>query len=257
MRLQNKVAIITGAGGGQGRAASIIFAREGAKVVAAGWRTSNIKETVELVKAEGGEAAFVQADVSKARDVEKMVAFAISQYGKIDVLHNNAGVGYSFGRMAPVVDTPEEDWDIVTDIDLKSVYLCCRHTIPEMIRQGSGSIINVSSVNGLIGIHGADAYTASKGGVIALTRALANDLGPKGIRVNCICPGTIETPMAAGVLKDIRTRRYYENLSPLRRIGRPEDVAYAALYLASDESSFVTGTILVVDGGMTATLSRA
>jgi NAD(P)-dependent dehydrogenase (short-subunit alcohol dehydrogenase family) len=250
MRLKNKVAIITGAGSGQGRAAALIFSREGAKIVVSDWKPELGNETVTLVKQAGGEAIFIRTDVSESADVQNLVRTTVSTYGRIDVLYNNAGVGFSSPlSMADVISTPEADWDRVIAINLRSMYLTAKYGIPEMIKSGGGSIINTASIAALIGSEAAHAYTAAKGGMVALSRALAVEFGPKNIRVNCICPGAIDTPMIAPVIDPLKKTGQPFMTSPIRRLGTPEDIANCALYLASDESSFVTGATLVVDGG--------
>lgn len=253
MRLKNKVAIITGAGSGQGRAAALVFSREGAKIVVSDWKPELGDETVTLVKQAGGEAIFIRTDVSESADVQNLVRTTVSTYGRIDILYNNAGVGFSSPlSMADVINTPEADWDRVIAINLRSMYLTAKYGIPEMIKSGGGSIINTASIAALIGSESAHAYTASKGGMIALTRAVAVEFGPKNIRVNAICPGAIDTPMIAPVVNPIRESGGSFMTSPIRRLGTPEDIAYCALYLASDESTFVTGATFVVDGGFIA-----
>jgi len=253
MRLKNKVAIITGAGSGQGRAAALIFSREGAKIAVSDWKPELGNETVTLVKQAGGEAIFIRTDVSESADVQNLVRTTVSTYGRIDVLYNNAGVGFSSSlSMADVINTPEADWDRVIAINLRSMYLTAKYGIPEMIKAGGGSIINTASIAALIGSEAAHAYTAAKGGMVALSRALAVEFGPKNIRVNCICPGAIDTPMIAPVIDPLKKAGQPFMASPIRRLGMPEDIANCALYLASDESSFVTGATLVVDGGYVA-----
>lgn len=253
MRLKDKVAIITGAGGGQGRAAALLFGKEGAKIVASDWNTQSGEETAAQVRAAGGEAIHIGADVSATSDVRRLIDGALESYGRIEVLYNNAGVGYSSTlSMHDILKTPEEDWDRVLAINLKSVFLTCKYAIPEMLKSGGGSIVNTSSIAALVGGENAHAYTASKGGMISLSRALAVEFGPRNIRVNCICPGVIDTPMVAPVVGPLKDTSHPFRLSPIRRLGTPQDIAYCALYLASDESSFVTGTVFVIDGGLTA-----
>lgn len=253
MRLKDKIAVITGAGSGQGRSASLLFAKEGAKIVATDWKPELGDETVEMVKAAGGQAVFVKADVSSSADVQNVIRTAIATYGRIDVLYNNAGVGFSSPlSMSDILNTPEDDWDRVIAINLKSMYLCCKYAIPEMIKTGGGSIVNTASIAALIGSESAHAYTASKGGMVALNRALAVEFGPRNIRVNVICPGAIDTPMIAPVVDPLKKTGQPFMISPIRRLGTPEDIAYCALYLACDESTFVTGATFVVDGGFIA-----
>jgi NAD(P)-dependent dehydrogenase (short-subunit alcohol dehydrogenase family) len=253
MRLKDKVAIITGAGSGQGRAAAVLFAKEGARILATDWVAELGEETVAMVCKAGASAAFAKADVSDSAQVRNLIRQATERYGRIDVLYNNAGVGFSSPlSMGDVLSTPEEDWDRVIAINLRSMFLTCKYGIPEMIKGGGGSIINTASIAALIGGESAHAYTASKGGMVALTRALAVEFGPKNIRVNVICPGAIDTPMIAPVVDPIRKSGKGFMTSPIRRLGTPEDIAYCALYLASDESTFVTGATFVVDGGFIA-----
>jgi NAD(P)-dependent dehydrogenase (short-subunit alcohol dehydrogenase family) len=253
MRLEHKVAIITGAGGGQGRAAALLFGNEGAKIVASDWNAQSGEETAARVRDAGGEAIHIGADVSAAPQVRQLIDGALEAYGRIDVLYNNAGVGYSSAlSMRDILETPEEDWDRVLAINLKSVFLSCKYAIPEMLKSGGGSVINTSSIAALVGGPDAHAYTAAKGGMISLSRALAVEFGPRNVRVNCICPGVIDTPMVEPVVGPLKDPSRPFRWSPIRRLGTPEDIAYCALYLASDESSFVTGAVFVIDGGLTA-----
>ncbi len=251
MRLQDKVALITGAGSGQGRAAALLFAREGAKVVVADNRADAGQETVWMIRNGGAEATFVQTDVSVAGDVENMVNFTLHTYSKLDILYNNAGILW-FDKDTVVTTIEEQVWDRIIAVNLKGVYLGCKYAIPVMIKNGGGSIINTSSIAGLKAswFH---AYAAAKAGVIALTRSAAVSFAPYKIRVNAICPGSIRTPMIEDFIKDSQRLQNVLDNTPIGRIGTPEDVAYLALYLASDESVFMTGAVLPIDGGWSAT----
>jgi len=247
MRLKDKVAIITGAGSGIGRAAAIMFAREGAKVVAADWQEGGGQKTAELIKQRGGEAIFVKTDVSRAGDAEKLIKQSLKKFGRVDILFNNAGIV----AMGALHETPEEEWDKIINVNLKGVFLCSKAVIPQMLKQGKGKIVNTSSIAGLIGFDQLGAYCASKGGIIALTREMALEYGPKKINVNCIAPGVIKTAMTKDMLSDPATAQGFAASTPYPRLGEGEDIAAAAVYLASDEADFVTGQILVVDGGWT------
>lgn len=250
-RLAGKVTLITGSGGGQGRAAAVLFAREGARVVVSDVNVAGGEETVRLVEKAGGQAIFHAADVSKAADVEALVARATRAYGALHVLYNNAAIwghGDDF-----VTELGEETWDRIVSVNLKGVYLGCKYGIPALIAAGGGSVINTASAAGLIGSRNrSHAYSATKGGVIALTRAMAVAYARRGVRVNAICPGGVDTPMIAALIDTEDRRQRFAQAHPLGRLGTPEDVAYCALYLASDESSWVTGTAFPVDGGFTA-----
>jgi NAD(P)-dependent dehydrogenase (short-subunit alcohol dehydrogenase family) len=247
-RLKDKVAIITGGGSGIGRATCLLFAREGAKVVVADYIAEGGNETVRQIAAAGGQAVFVQADVSKSADVQNLIGAAVRNYGRVDILFNNAGIE---GPSAKLANLKEEDWDRVIAIDLTSVYLGMKYVIPEMIKQGGGVILSTASVAGLVGFQGSGAYAAAKAGVINLTRLAALEYADKNIRVNCICPGVIETPMVERVMGG-RPRERVVRSEPIGRLGRPEDIANAALFLASDESSFATGAPFIIDGGYVA-----
>lgn len=247
MRLKNKVAVITGAGSGIGRASALAFAREGAKVVVADWGDKTGEESVKLIKKQGDDAIFVKVDVSKSADVANLVKQTLSQYGRVDILFNNAGIV----KMGALHETTEADWDQVINVNLKSVFLCSKAVIPQMLKQDKGKIVNTSSIAGLVGFDQIGPYCASKGGIIALTREMALEYASKKINVNCIAPGVIKTAMTKDMLNDPATVKGFTASTPYPRLGESEDIAMAAVYLASDESDFVTGEILVVDGGWT------
>lgn len=251
MKLESKVAIITGAGSGIGQATAILFAQEGARVVVADYAPEGGRATVEEITRNGGEAMFVETDVSKAADVERMVQAAIDAYGRIDVLFNNAAVTIP----ATVVDTSDEVWNRTLDIDLKSIYLACKFAIPHMLQEG-GSIINTASMCGLVASKSQAPYSAAKGGVVALTRQMAIDYAPNNIRVNGIAPSEVRTPMFLGFINrspdpEQKMRELMARI-PLGRVAEPVELARAALFLACDDSSYITGVTLPVDGGLTA-----
>jgi NAD(P)-dependent dehydrogenase (short-subunit alcohol dehydrogenase family) len=250
-RLDGKVALITGSGSGMGRSAAELFAREGAQVVVTDVVEDAGNATVEAVRAGGGEATYVRADVSRWADCEAMVQCAMDTYGGLHVLYNNAGIFP--GDDGGVLDTPESTWETVMQINLKGVWLGCRAGIPAMIASGGGSIVNVASFVALVGAATAQiAYTASKGGVLSMTREIAVEYARQGIRANALCPGPIETPLLAELLSDPARRARRMVHIPMGRLGRAEELAKAALFLASDDASFMTGASLVVDGGITA-----
>ena len=255
MRLEGKVALITGAGSGIGRAAAVRFAAEGARIVASDISEASASETAALVGKTGGEATPVSGDVASGADAKAMVRAAIDAYGKLDVLLNSAGVS---GRIDLGEGATHEDvWNKVMDVNMKGTYLVSWHAAPEMKAAGGGSIINIGSIMSLVGYpvgmsNGFSPYNPSKGAVLQFTRNLAVDLAPQGIRVNCICPGYVETNMTR-ILTDVpESYEFLKQRHPIGRLGQPEDIANAALFLASDESAFVTGTPLIVDGGYTA-----
>jgi NAD(P)-dependent dehydrogenase (short-subunit alcohol dehydrogenase family) len=251
MRLKDKVAIITGGGGGMGRVAAQLFAAEGAKVVVAEFSEAAGTETVEIVRAAGGEATFVKTDVSSESSAKAMVDHAVSTYGRLDCLYNNAGVMPEADHS--VIDTDVATWDSVMAVNVRGVFLGCKYAIPAMVDGGGGSIINIASFVALLGCSvPQDAYTASKGAVLSLTRSLAVQFGPKGVRTNAICPGPVETPLLMDwLVKDEAAKQLRLARNPTGRFGKPEEIVHMAVYLASDESRWTNGASLVVDGGIT------
>lgn len=249
MKLDGKVALITGGNSGIGKATAVLLAREGAAVVLTGRNAERGEETVRSIEAEGGRAMFIRSDVRVAEDCRKAVEGALDRFGRIDVLFNNAGVYYA----KTVPDCTEEEWDETIDSSLKGAFLMSKYALPSMIERGSGSIIHTSSGWGILGGEKAAAYCAAKGGLVIMAKAMAMDHGRHGIRVNCVCPGDVDTPMLTEDAKfqGLEWDEYIAWASdrPLGRIGTPEEIARAVLFLASDDSSFITGEALVVDGG--------
>ena len=250
MRLEGKVSVITGAGSGMGRVAALRFAAEGCRVVAADNHGEAAEETVRQVHAAGGQATAIQVDVSVEADAKAMIDTAIGRYGKLDVLYNNAGVMPADDHS--VVDTPVETWDRVMAVNVRGVYLACKYAVPAMVERHSGSIINVSSFVAVLGCSvPQDAYTASKGAVLALTRSLAVQFAPQGVRTNAILPGPVETPLLMDwLVKDEKAKQIRLARNPTGRFGKPDEVVALALYLASDESAWTNGASLVIDGGI-------
>ncbi len=253
MRLKDRVAIVTGAGKGIGWGIAKVFAQEGAKVVVVDWDEEAGKKTAEEINRSGGEALFVKCDVSNEEQVKAMIQKAVERFGRIDVLVNNAGVGV----YKSVLDASSADWDHCLAVNLKGVFLCSKYAIPHMQAVGKGAIVNISSVHSHATVNGVAPYAASKGGITALTRNMAIDYGPT-IRVNAIAPGWVLTPLIQSIFNSYpdpaEQQRQVEQRQVMKRIGRPEDIGYAAAFLASDEASFITGTQLFVDGGLTAQL---
>jgi NAD(P)-dependent dehydrogenase (short-subunit alcohol dehydrogenase family) len=249
-RVDGKVALITGAGSGIGRATALAFAKEGAKVVVADIVVAGGEETVRMIKGAGGEAIFVKTDVTRAAEVEALVKKTVEIYGRLDCAFNNAGIE---GEMAPTADCTEENWDRVVNIDLKGVWLCMKYEIPQMLQQGGGAIVNTASVAGLVGFQGIPAYVASKHGVNGLTKTAALEYAKSGIRVNSVCPGVIHTPMIERFFStNPQVSEAMSALEPVGRLGKPEEIGEAVLWLCSDAASFVTGLPMAVDGALTA-----
>jgi NAD(P)-dependent dehydrogenase (short-subunit alcohol dehydrogenase family) len=252
MRLQGRVALITGAGSGIGRAMCEAFAAEGATVFAADINGATAAETAENVRKAGGTATSYRADVSRSEDVQGMIRTCLDRFERISVLCNNAGTGST----QTVVDTPEELWERVFAVNARGIFLGCKYAIPAMIEAGGGVIVNTASVAGLVGLRNRAAYCASKGAVVALTRAIAIDHVRQNIRCNCLCPGTVDSPWVGRLLDQapdpVAERAALVARQPMGRLGTPEEVARAAVYLASDDAVFITGTAFVIDGGLTA-----
>ena len=250
MKLAGKVALITGGGSGIGKATAILFAREGAKVVVADYDAKAGEETATEIKSAGGKALFVKADVSKSADVRKMIEMTINIYEQLDILVNNAGVQQP---ATLITETPEEVWDWLIGINLKGVFLGMKYGIPHMLERG-GIVINMASMAGLTGFSHVSAYCASKGGVIQLTKTAALEFVNYNIRINCLCPGTTLTPLVERQMsrQDWKDKKPLRGPIPMGRLGKPEEIAQAALFLACDESSYITGSALVADGGYTA-----
>src|SRR5271170_424202 len=245
--LQGKVALVTGGTSGIGREAAVLFAKAGAKVVVSGRREKEGNETIGLIRAAGGDGLFVKSDVSQAAEVAALVQKTVEKFGRLDVAFNNAGIE---GVWVPIVKQSEEDWDRTIAINLKGVWLCLKYEIQQMLKQGSaGAIVNMASVTGLVGGGGAAAYSASKHGVIGLTKSAALETARSGIRINAVCPAVIETPMEQRLFGAPAVHKTIIGLHPIGRFGRAAEVAEAVLWMCSDRSSFMTGQSLVLDGG--------
>lgn len=251
-RLEGRVSLITGAGAGIGRATALLFAREGARVMVADFLPAGGQETVNQIREAGGEAAFVEADVSQSVDVQRMVNRTVETFGRLDILFNNAGIQ---GKFTMTADVPEETWDRIFATDIKSVFLGSKYAIPVMLQQGGGVIISTASAAGVIGLPGTGPYGAAKAGIIQLTKIMALEYADRNIRVNCISPGTIMTAMSPGAIDPENVPPFHQSQA-MRRFAPPEEVATVALYLASNDSSFVTGANTVVDGGYTAGIPK-
>ena len=248
--LQGKVALVTGGTSGIGRETAVLFAKAGAKVVVAGRREQEGQETVEMLRPAGGDGLFVKTDVSKASDVEALVQKAVERFGRLDVAFNNAGIE---GAWIPIVRQSEEDFDRTINVNLKGVWLCLKYEIRQMLKQGSGgAIVNMASVLGVVGSAGTSAYSASKHGVIGLTQTAALENAKKGIRVNAICPGMIETAMSDRILRVPAAHKFAVNSHPIGRLGKAIEIAEAVVWMCSDRASFMTGQAVGIDGGFLA-----
>ena len=248
-RLVGKVALVTGGSSGIGRASALAFAREGAKVVVADVSVEGGVGTVRLIKEAGGEALFIKADMAKAAEIEAMVYMAVKASGRLDCAHNNAGIE---GALATTAECPEENWDRVVSINLKGVWLCMKYEIPQMLKQGGGTIVNTASGAGLVGVPQMPAYVASKHGVVGLTKTAALEYDKSGVRVNAVCPGVVQTPMVERVMRQRPIEEQMMVAEPVGRRGKPEEVAAAVVWLCSEAASFVTGQTMAVDGGASA-----
>lgn len=248
--LENKVALVTGAAMGIGEATALALAKEGAKVVVSDTSPKG-EELVGRIRKEGGDARFIAADVSKPAEVKALIDGAVKAFGRLDVAFNNAGIG---GEQAPTADMTEAGWEKTLSVNLSGVFYCMKYELAQMLQQGGGAIVNNASILGTVGFAGAAAYVAAKHGVLGLTRTAALEYATRGVRVNAVCPGFIETPMlsAAGLLQNKDARAMLEGLHALNRLGRPDEVAQAVVFLASERASFITGHPMLVDGGYVA-----
>ncbi len=250
MELEGKVALVTGGTSGIGRETALLFTKAGAKVVVAGRRELEGNETVDLIRAAGGDGLFVKTDVSQGSEVAALIQKAAEKFGSLDIAFNNAGIE---GAWVPIIRQSEEDWDRTININLKGVWLCLKYEIRQMLKQGGGgAIVNMASVTGLIGSVGAGAYSASKHGVIGLTKTAALENAKSGIRINAVCPGVIETPMSERLFGAPAIHKSVVGLHPVGRLGRPVEIAEAVVWMCSDRASFMTGQSLVLDGGFLA-----
>ena len=250
MELEGKVALVTGGTSGIGRETALLFTKAGAKVVVAGRRELEGKETVDLIRAAGGDGLFVKTDVSQGSEVAALIQKAVQKFGGLDIAFNNAGIE---GAWVPIIRQSEEDWDRTINVNLKGVWLCLKYEIRQMLKQGGGgAIVNMASVTGLIGSVGAGAYSASKHGVIGLTKTAALENAKSGIRINAVCPGVIETPMSERLFGAPAIHKSVVGLHPVGRLGRPVEIAEAVVWMCSDRASFMTGQSLVIDGGFLA-----
>jgi NAD(P)-dependent dehydrogenase (short-subunit alcohol dehydrogenase family) len=248
--LEGKVGLVTGGTSGIGRETAVLFAKVGAKVVVAGRRETEGNETVELIRGTGGDALFVKADVSKATEVQTLIEKAVQKFGRLDVAFNNAGIE---GAWVPIIKQSEEEWDQTIDVNLKGVWLCLKYEIRQMLKQGGGgSIVNMASITGLVGAAGATAYSASKHGVIGLTKSAALETAKNKIRINAVCPAVVETPMGKRLFGAPLVHKYVLSCHPMGRFGKTTEIAEAVVWMCSDKASFMTGQSMVLDGGFLA-----
>lgn len=255
MRLRDKVAVVTGAGTGIGRATAVLFAREGARIVVGNRTPATGEETVNQIRQAGGEGRYVKTDVSRSEDARNIINTAVQAYGQLDILFNNAGIG---GPGKELADTTEEEWDLIINVNLRGHFLCAKYAIPHMRARGGGVIINMSSVLGYLMLPHCTAYCTTKAAIIGLTKAMSLELARDNIRVNCLVPGSIDTPMMWEGLTEEEKRDIEPEVAdaePLGRVGAPEEIATAALFLATEDSSFMTGAPLIVDGGLLAKIA--
>jgi NAD(P)-dependent dehydrogenase (short-subunit alcohol dehydrogenase family) len=249
-QLQNKVILVTGGGSGIGRATSLLLAKQGAKVMIADYAPEGAERTVKAIKESGGDANCVAADISIATQVEALIKQTVATYGRLDGAFNNAGIE---GKMSDTVDYPEDVFDRIMAINLKGVWLCMKYEIPQMLKTGGGAIVNTASGAGLVGVPMLSAYNASKHGVVGLTKTAALEFAQKNIRVNCVCPGLINTPMVARMIDSGgMNEQDFVAAEPVRRMGRPEEIGEGVVWLLSDAASFVTGHSMSIDGGYVA-----
>jgi NAD(P)-dependent dehydrogenase (short-subunit alcohol dehydrogenase family) len=248
--LQGKIGLVTGGTSGIGRETAVLFAKAGAKVVVAGRREPEGKKTIDLVHAAGGEGLFVEADVSKASEMDALIQKTVQRFGRLDIAFNNAGIE---GVWVPIISQSEADWDRTIDTNLKGVWLCLKYEIRQMLKQGcGGAIVNMASISGLMGSAGAAAYTASKHGVIGLTKAAALETARHRIRINAVCPATVETPMSERLFGAPEIHKAVLSYHPIGRFGKPAEIAEAVVWMCSDRASFMTGQSMVLDGGFLA-----
>lgn len=256
-RVEGKITVVAGAGTGVGRACMTLFGREGATVIGSARTQENLDETLRLAKAAGGDGFVVALDLAKPESAEALIEAVMDAYGRIDILVNSVGVGYSWLEKSPdsmgdIVNTTPEKWHEVMAINLDACFYMCRGVIPIMQKQGGGAIVNVGSISGYQGLPVAHTYTAAKGAMLNLTRSLCVTYATDNIRTNCIAPGVIDTPMVAAILPMFDDDDMADRLTPMKRPGTPEEMAYGCLYLGSDEASYCNGTVLTIDGGTTA-----